>query len=69
MIIVLNSVAFRAAFILPDRVFQSILPLNDKEYCPYEGVFTFGIWRRCFILKSKLISLVAENSVKTTGLM
>ena len=31
---------------LSDRVFQSILPLNDRELCPYEEVFTFGIWRR-----------------------
>ena len=37
---------------LSDRVFQSILPLNDTELCPYEEVFTFGIWRRFFILKS-----------------
>ena len=37
---------------LSDRVFQSILPLNDKELCPYEEVFTFGIWSRFFILKS-----------------
>ena len=28
---------------LSDRVFQSIPPLNDRELCPYEVVFTFGI--------------------------
>ena len=27
---------------LSDRVFQSILPLNDRELCPYEEVFTVG---------------------------
>ena len=37
---------------LSDRVFQSILPLNDRELCPYEEVFTFGIWKRYFFLKS-----------------
>ena len=37
---------------LSDRVFQSILPLNDRELCPYEEVFTFGVWSRFFILKS-----------------
>ena len=52
---------------LSDRVFQSILPLDDRELCPYEEVFTSGIWRRFFILKSKLISLVVKNSVKTAG--
>ena len=36
---------------LSDRVFQSILPPNDRELCPYEDVFTFGIWRSFFILK------------------
>ena len=25
---------------LSERVFQSILPLNDRELCPYEDVFT-----------------------------
>ena len=35
-----------------DKVFQSILPLNDRELCPYEEDFTFGIWSRFFILKS-----------------
>ena len=52
---------------LSDRMFQSMLPLNDRELCPYEDVFTFGMWRRFFILKSKLISLVVKNSVKTAG--
>ena len=33
---------------LSDRVFQITLPLNDRELCPYEKVFTFGIWRRLF---------------------
>ena len=37
---------------LSDIVFQSILPLNDRELCPYEEVFTFGIWSIFFILKS-----------------
>ena len=37
---------------LSDRVFQSILPLKDRELCPYEEVFTFGIWSRFFNLKS-----------------
>ena len=36
---------------LSDRVFQSILPLNDRELCPYEDVVTFGIWRRFLFLK------------------
>ena len=36
---------------LSDRVFQSILPLNDRELCTYEDVFTFGIWRSIVILK------------------
>ena len=31
---------------LSDRVFQSILLLNDRELYPYEDVFTFGIWSR-----------------------
>ena len=31
---------------LSDRVFQSILPLNDRKLCPYEEVLTFGIWSR-----------------------
>ena len=31
---------------LSERVFQSILPLNDRELCPYEEVSTFGIWSR-----------------------
>ena len=48
---------------LSDRVFQSILPLNDRELCSYENVFTFGIWRRFFIVKSDQI----KNSVKTAG--
>ena len=33
---------------LSDRVFQSIVPLNDRKLCPNEEVFTFGIWRRLF---------------------
>ena len=52
---------------LSDRVFQSILPLNDRELCLYEDVSNFGIWRRFSILKSKLIYLVVKNSVKTAG--
>ena len=40
-----------------DRVFKSILPLNDRELCPYENVFTFGIWRRFVILTSLPVSL------------
>ena len=24
---------------LSDRVFQNILPLNDRELCPYEDIF------------------------------
>ena len=51
---------------LSDRVFQSILPLNDRELCPYEEIFIFGIWRR-FLFSSQLISLVVKNSVKTAG--
>ena len=50
-----------------NREFQSILPLNNRELCPYKDVFTFGIWRRFFILKSWLISSVVKNSVKTAG--
>ena len=33
---------------LSDRVFQSILPLNNRELCPHGDVFTFGIWRRFY---------------------
>ena len=50
-----------------DRVFKSILPLNDKELCSYEDVFTFGIWRRFVILKSLLVSSVVKNSVEIAG--
>ena len=52
---------------LSDRVLQSILPLNDREFCPYEDAFTFDIWRRFFLLKSYFIPLVVKNSVKTAG--
>ena len=50
---------------LSDRVFQSILPLNDRELCPYEEVFTFGIWSRFFIffLMTKYRSL-ANKKIK-----
>ena len=34
------------------KVFQSIIPLNDKELCPYEVVSTFGICRSSFNIKS-----------------
>ena len=54
---------------LSDKVFQSILPLNDMELIPYVDVLTFGNWRRFFILRSYFLSLVAKNSDKTAGLM
>ena len=34
---------------LSDRLFQRILPLNDRELCQYEAIFTFGVWRRIFV--------------------
>ena len=37
---------------LSDRVFQSVLPLKDRELCPYEEAFTFGICSNFFVLKS-----------------
>ena len=37
---------------LSDRLFQSTLPLNDSELCPYEDVFTVGTGSRFFILES-----------------
>ena len=54
---------------LSDNVFQSILPLNDRELCPYEDVLTFATWSRFFILGSYVISFVAKNSDKIEGLM
>ena len=53
---------------LSDKVFQSILPLNDRELCPYEDVLTFGTWSRFFILRSYVISFVVKNSDKIEGL-
>jgi hypothetical protein len=54
---------------LSDKVFQSILPLNDSEICPYDDVLIFGSWRRFLILRIYLTSLVMKNSDKIEGLM
>ena len=62
--IVLNGFVFCAAFMLSDKVFQSILPLNDRELRPYENVLNFGTWSRFFILRSYVISFVVKNSIK-----
>ena len=51
---------------LSDRVFQSILPLNDRELCPYERVFTFGytVLSFSYILLSRLGAWVGEGREK-----
>ena len=66
---VLKFLLFCADFMLSAKVFQSILPLNDSEICPYDNVLTFGSWRRLFIHKLYLTSLVVKNSYKMEGLM
>ena len=48
---------------LSERVFQSILPLNDRELCPYEDVITFGIWRR-LLFKGGFYSRVASINIE-----
>lgn len=68
-----NFLLFFADFMLSDSIkdiaFHSILPLHDSELSPYEVVLTFGSWRRVFVLRSYLISLVIKNSDTMEGLM
>ena len=51
-----------------DSMLQRILPLNNRELCPYEDVMTFGIWRRFLFLNDSLFFIV-KTSDKTAGLI
>ena len=56
---------------LSDRVFQSILPLNDRELCPHEDALAFGIWRRFFIhaipVRKDRLSWILKQKVDRYG--